>query len=124
MYVKDQSFVHESKLPQPLYRSQPGGSLALGLPSMQNQRAPRLPLSLQSSRGIQVGPTHSSAGSFLWFHILWSLSKEVSDCYCYRQDTQFFGQTNRSVFKHYKAMYGLTLNIFNILILNNFNICG
>lgn len=48
---------------------------------MQIQRAPRLPLSLQSSRGIQAGPARFSAGSFPWFHILWSLSEEVPDCY-------------------------------------------
>lgn len=115
MYVTGQSFVHESKLPQPLYRSQPGGSPAAVPPSMQNQRAPHLPLSLQSSHGIQVGPSHSSEGSFLWFHILWSLSKEVSRLLSYCQDTHFFEHTNRSVFKCYKAMCGFALHFFNIL---------
>lgn len=100
MSVKGQSFAHESKLPQPLYRFQPGGFPASGLLSMQNQRAPHQPLFLQSSRGIQAGPTHSSEGSFPWFHILWSLSKKVSNC----QDTHFFEHTDKSLLKQCKAM--------------------
>lgn len=113
MCVKGQSFVHESKLPQPLYRFQPGGSLALGLLSMQNQRAPHLPLSLQSSRGTQAGPTHSSEGSFLWFHILWSLSIKKY------QIVRTFISLDRytSLFKPCKATYGLAFIIFNILML-------
>lgn len=78
---------------------------------MQSQRVPHLPLSLQSSRGIQAGPVHFSSGSFPWFRILWSLSEEAPDCYAIVR-----------AHKHYKVMYGLILPIFNILTLNYLNI--
>lgn len=111
MCARGQSFVRGSELPQPLYRSRPGGSPAAGLLSMQIQRAPRLPLSLQSSRGIPAGPAHFSEGSFPWFRILWSLSEEAPDCYAIVRAR-----------KHYKVVYGLILPIFNILTLNYLNI--